>query len=730
MMRIEKSDGTLVRFDPNKIIKTCMSAGAGLDLAKDIAKAVLGEGYDGISTSEIRMSVYKKLKKIDVDVAQRYVCRSNMRVRTSAVHLAEFDAHKIATSLVQETGVNMSFAESVAKDVEKELARMQLNYVTAPLIREIVNVKLLEKGMESVRSRYTRLGMPLYDVKHLLERGHPGMFRFSPEAAHKIMSDQIAREYSMLSVLPFDLADSHMSSQIRIHDLNYFALKPSTFSHDLRFFLKKGLKVDGTGEFTAVSGPAKRPVSAFMHAAKVIMAGQSEVSREQYLEDFNYVMAPYVANLSYEKIRQLAQMFAYEISQSAVCTGGQLIYANLVMDTSFPRHLRDVTAIQPGGKSVRGIGYDDYEDEAKSIFEAFCEVLSSGDNLKKPFIYPRIIVNRVSKKDIGPVVSAAAVTEKNGTPVYMKGRGYHYGIRRGTIQHVTINLPQLSCLRGADIEGSLENRMKKSFEVLLLKRKAINRNLSADLMPFLKQKAQGVRYFNPSKQRYVISYSGLEDLVIAEYGRCLNTKPGLRRGLRIVRLMQKMALEFGEESGLDFILSGDPKGVSHIKFAINDARVFPKTAAVRGGENPYYGMGHYVQARSLSEKLGCEGRLNIASKGKSMTRIRLSGVKTEPDKLPKMIWDILGRDDVKCLSLSRMLMVCKKCGGTNQKNALICPQCRSRKTAIWASDTGHLSDIKSWSPSRRAALADDRRYGTDCVGRMLQAKCKKAIMRY
>ncbi len=729
MMKVQKSDETYVRFDRNKIIKTCMSAGADLNLSKRIAKEVAGEGYEGISTAEIRMSVYKKLKKLDVEVAERYVYRSNMRVRTSCDILDSFDNERIVSSLVQETGVNRSFANSIAKEVEKELGRMRLNYVTAPLIREIVNVKLLEHGMESVRARYTRLGMPVYDVKTLLENGHPHMPRFSPEAVHKIMSDQIAREYSMLAILPFDLADAHMSAQIYIHDLQYFALKPTTFSHDLKFFLKRGLKVDGTGDFAAVSGPAKRPVSAFMHAIKVLIAGQTEISREQYLEDFNYIMAPYVTNLPYEKVRQLAQMVAYEISQTAIGAGGQAIYANLVMDTSLPKHLRDTPAIQPGGKVIKSVKYGEYEDEAQSLFEAFCEVFSTGDFIGKPFVYPRMIVNRVSQRDSEPMELAAAVTERFGTPIYLNGGRSFYGIRRGTIQHVTLNLPQLSCIKKRDVMELLDNRMKKAFEVLLLKRKVINKNLSADLVPFLKQKAQGVRYFNPSNQLFVISYTGLEDLVRAELGLGLETKEGMRYGMKLVKLMEKMANGFANDSGLDVILTGDPKGISHTKFAINDVKRYGDLAPCRGGENPYYSKGHCVSLKKLSDKLDIEGKFNCAVSGRTSTRIRLSSKRSDPEKIPKMIADILDRKDVRYLSMSRGLSVCRKCGAPHMVESIICPNCRSRNVAIWAKDTGHLQDIRIWRPSRRQAFADALRYGTDGMGKHLNFKAKKAIMR-
>ena len=37
------------------------------------------------------------------------------------------------------------------------------------MIREMVNTKLVEYGLEDLRSRYTRLGIPVYNLTSLIE---------------------------------------------------------------------------------------------------------------------------------------------------------------------------------------------------------------------------------------------------------------------------------------------------------------------------------------------------------------------------------------------------------------------------------------------------------------------------------------------------------------------------------------------------------------------------------
>jgi ribonucleoside-triphosphate reductase (formate) len=721
-MKVCKSNKQLVKFDRNKIIQTCMSAGAQLKLATQIASEVRKEGYDGITTDEIRMRVYIKLKKVNPDIAEQYVYRSNMKVRTSATTLDSFETARIVESLIKETRVDRSFAQTIAKEVEKELGRMRLNYVTAPLIREIVNVKLLEHGMESVRARYTRLGMPVHDVKHLLENGSSEIAQYSPEAVHKVMSDQIAREYALINVLPVDLADAHMSGQIHIHDLNYFPLRPTTFSHDLRFFLQRGLKVDGTGEYTAVAGPAKHPQTAFMHAVKVLIAGQTECSREQVLEDFNVILAPYVRGLDYAQVRQLVQGLFYEITQTSVGKGGQAIYAALSCDASVPAHLREVDAVQPGGRVQKGIQYSDFADEAATIFNAIFDVSLVGDHFGKPFVYPKVLVNMDGSEPDDVMMKASTLMLKYGTPYFLSGERHFYGARRGSIQHVSINLPQAGLKGNGDLFNVLDNRVKKAVEVLLLKRKVMSRNLEQNLLPFLKQKAAGLRYYNPDKQRYVISYSGLNELVRQQTGDDLRANAGARFGVKVLKAMMKTVDTFRQESELDIILAGNPKGICYATFAQTDATRFGARAVVNGGEHPYYSKTHYVNARRLSDKLKAEGRLTNAINGRSMTHLRLAEGTYSPEDAAGFLRRTLSRKDVRYLSVSRTLALCGKCGNAQAAIAGKCPGCRSRMVSLWGRDTGHMQNMRTWSAAQKQAYVDEYRYDLNGNGCRLGSK--------
>src|SRR5512138_955844 len=113
------------------------------------------------------------LGKMVLDVADRVEKKAvkphGMMVRTSHLTLEEFDANKIANSLIKEAKVPAELAQKAAKEAEKRLIKSKTKYLTAALIREMVNGILVEKGYEEYRHKLTRVGMPVHEVTASIE---------------------------------------------------------------------------------------------------------------------------------------------------------------------------------------------------------------------------------------------------------------------------------------------------------------------------------------------------------------------------------------------------------------------------------------------------------------------------------------------------------------------------------------------------------------------------------
>ena len=73
----------------------------------------------------------------------------------------------IYQSLLRETNITKSDAKKVTEQTIRFLISLKLDLITAPLIREVVNVHLLKLGFEKERLQYTRIGLPFHDLQEL-----------------------------------------------------------------------------------------------------------------------------------------------------------------------------------------------------------------------------------------------------------------------------------------------------------------------------------------------------------------------------------------------------------------------------------------------------------------------------------------------------------------------------------------------------------------------------------
>lgn len=326
---VVKRNGRGEKFNITKLIKSLLNSGVDYEYLDPIVDQISSKIYEGISTDDLKDIVYETLKEFDKktgkNYANNYRSENCLKIRTSEKEFEPFNKEKIVHALVQEAGADEKTANKIADEVEKEIKKLGVKYLTAPMIREVVNAKLIEFGLEELRHKHTRLGIPVYDIFKLIKKGtrENANLMHNPESIHKWVADETMKQFALLEIFPRFIADAHMRGDIHLHDLEYSAIRPVCCQHDLRNFFMHGLKVDGTGRHTSVSKPAKHAEVAIQHAAKVLSAAQCEMSGGQSIDEFNIWLAPYVKGLSYERVIQLMQMFIYEMNQMYVARGGQ-----------------------------------------------------------------------------------------------------------------------------------------------------------------------------------------------------------------------------------------------------------------------------------------------------------------------------------------------------------------------------------------------------------------------
>jgi len=296
-------------------------------------------------------------------------------VRTSDEAMLGWDRQRIVDALIRETYVDFDTAKEIAREVEDFIATSKIKMITAPLVRELVDTKLVERGLEQARKMHTRLGMPLYDVDQLIL--HPNKENANvphgPEATNLTLAERIKKEYALLSVFSQEIADAHMRGDLHLHDLGFID-RPYCSGQSLEYIKRFGLSLPNS---IAMAKPAKHPEVLLAHMVKFAAALQSHFAGAIGWDSINLFFAPYVVGMSDQELEQLAQMMIFEFSQQAVARGGQAIFTDLNLYWEIPKHFENVPAIGPKGEFT-GKTYSDYWEESQRFANALFNVYQEG----------------------------------------------------------------------------------------------------------------------------------------------------------------------------------------------------------------------------------------------------------------------------------------------------------------------------------------------------------------
>ena len=301
------------------------------------------------------------------------------KVRTTDGHLMDWDRNTIIKQLLKETKLSEQFhgkasiteeeAREIAKETEKRIKDMGVKFLSGPLVRELVNIILLERGHTEWRNISTRVGTPVYDAYKIdmgtgFEKNDNANLQENAETSHKKKADKMSKEQYLLMVPP-KLADAHLNGDIHIHDLEYLGTRAFCQDWDLRYFFYYGLMPDGSGTKASVAGPAKKAEVAILHAVKALGSAQTNFAGGQGFYNFLTFIAPYFEGMTYGEIEQLMQMFVYEMTQMMVARGGQLVFSSVQLSPGVPGLWRDKPVVYKGkvfdGKQAPLRTYGEFE---------------------------------------------------------------------------------------------------------------------------------------------------------------------------------------------------------------------------------------------------------------------------------------------------------------------------------------------------------------------------------
>lgn len=758
-IQIKKNNGSTETYKTEKAYKSIINAGANDETAKQILTKIEPEIYQYMNTTEIKKIIHEELENTDPEAANKYLAKNILKVRTTNNTIQSFDLNKIANSLVDETGLSQETAFTIAQEIWRELKQLNPKYLTTTIIRDLINSKLIEEGLETYKNKYTRLGMPVNEIEQLIANGDRSNANMqqNPETIHKYVADASMKQYALNHLLPPELADAHRSGAIHIHDLDYFAARPANCQqHDLRVFIKHGLRVDGSGDHTSVAKSPTHLETLMNHTGEILLASQQDMSGGQAMSLWNVFASPFARGRSYDEIKQCVQMLIYNLNMAYASRGSQVPFTSMQLEFGVPNFLKDETAYGPGGKVVGT--YGDYEEEALLLTRAVTDVLYDGDASGKMHLFPNTIYslrpetfkNGDYEEDLKRVhdltVKFGASYFANQFPDYQGDLGNYMGcrthlsntwtgdwdtdcLRTGNLAYCTINLPRIGYKAQKDedlIFEELDAQMSNIERILLIRREQALKALNEyKILPFISQKVpeEDNPYYRVENSTLSFGFNGLNELLLATIGNSIEDKDANRFGQKVISYINDNANRLKEETGLRWSTIQTPAESTAYRFAMLDYEKYGKdTAIVNGTEGSYYysNSSHVPVDTGISiiDKIRLEEPFHRITPGGHIFHAFFGESYGDAESYMSLTEKICKKSDIGFWAYSSAFSYCMKCHtlmkGLNGK----CPNCGEVDDVEWydritgyMQQVGHAKSAKGgWNNGKRQELVDRTRY--------------------
>lgn len=671
-------------------------------------------------------------------------------VRTSTDDIVAWDRDKIVAALVEETGLNQEIALIIAIEVEKQIKAMAIETITAPLIRELVDVKLLEYGLEDARRKHTRLGVPVYDVKKIIfhKNKENANTPHSPEATNLTLAENIKKEYALLNVFSLPVADAHMRGDIHLHDLG-FVDRPYCSGQSVEFVKKFGLDLpDARG----VCKPAQDAEELISQVVKFSVALHGYFAGAVGWDAVNMFIAPYLEGYGHGHIKRFARQLIEEFASIAVSRGGQGLFSDLNIYWEVPKHFENVPAIGRGGVYT-GKVYGDYIKEAQSFAQAMFEVYGEGDGSGRPFFFPKPLVHMTEKFFNTPghedfLLQICDVAAEMGNTYFVFDRGETakiseccrlsfkldysdlqdakepWRMRYSAIQNITLNLPRIAFKANKD-DNQILVEIEKALEIAAQahkeKRKFVEELLAEGAngpLALLSYNRDGESYLRLRRVTHLVGILGLNEMVEYHTGQQLHeSAQAIKFGLKMVSFMKLKCQELSEKYDLHFVLEQTPAESTAYRFAKLDLKHFPDKAkqVLKGsldlGEIYYTNSTYFNVAQKMNpiDRVKQEGLFHPLIDAGALTHVWLGESRPNAQSIANFVVKTFRNTDNAQIAFSPEFTNCIDCSKTVRGLKEQCPHCGSSNIEGITRITGYFSRIPGWNKGKIAELKQRQR---------------------
>ena len=557
-------------------------------------------------------------------------------IRKRDGRIAEFDQEKIAKAIFKAAqsvgGRDYKEAQLLAGDVAAEL-ELEFDDKRVPSVEEVqdaVERVLIKRGHAKTakafilyRNQRTKLRHTkgaFLEVKHALDEylkktdwrvyeNSNADYSFSGLMSHA--AGKVIANYALNELYSEDVANAHRSAAMHIHDLGY-----GIVAYCCGWSLKNLLMTGFGGVSKKIrSKPAKHLDVAAVQMVNFLGTMQMEHAGAQALSSVDTLLAPFIKRdkLAYKQVKQTMQMLIFSLNVPSRW-GCQAPFTNFTFDWIVPDDMKQESAMVGG--EAQEFTYGDCQEAMDLLNRAFIEVMLEGDADGRTFFYP-IPTYNITRDFVWDTENAKLLfemTAKYGTPYFQNfinstlnpsdirsmccrlqldlkqlrskmGGLFGSADQTGSIGVVTLNMPRIGYLAKdrADFFVRLGKMMDLARDSLEVKRRVIDANLKAGLMPF-------ARKFLGSYHNHfsTIGLNGMHESCLNFLGKGIDTPEGKQLALDSLNFMRDRLRKYQEETGNFYNLEAVPCESATYRFAKKDKELYPDIITAGTPQRPYY----------------------------------------------------------------------------------------------------------------------------------------------
>ena len=620
-------------------------------------RKLLRQSLVALNKSERRYTI-TNLGKLVLSLARQIEERSiiesgKMYVRTSHDSIEEFQSQKIIQSLVREGGLPLDLAQKITEEVENRIYKYQTAYLTGSLIRELVNSVLLEHGHEEYRHKLVRVGLPVFEVQEMIsntENIDNGIESLLSKAGQVVFA-----EHLLTSILPKDVADSHLSGDLNITCPGLWSILPDVIFMNVKELIEDGINLRGKSLSTTRIPSVKTLDNLSTTLSILISSISKEASQEIVLDGLIELLSKHSKNLS-ELERKIIDAFATSSTSVKFNKTSPIISFRIPLGTdqkivkTLLSAYKTYAKLTPTPNIALVIDYE--KGKIIDVSEILSEIIALGGNV----IFAK---HHTSQKGI--------IHPKNA------------GTTSIHLCSLSINLPRLAFESNKDetyFRARLALLMKPTITSMALREKNISTLIKLGANPIL---AANTQYMQRSSVYLGINLVGLSDAVHGILG-FKDDKEGKEISRKIIETAIDVASKKGKDLQANVVInmteSDDTK-----RFVALDGDKYGKDSILKITDNETYSQGVILDADATKNLTLKSAEISEHNK---ITKILNGGLlvqlKIQKDTKATEIKKIIEKacNTINSFKPIMKVSICGNCGLKDERLIDKCPNCKSQ----------------------------------------------------